>query len=296
VTTASGRPFAGFSSITWESPDEDKHIDLFFSNVDYDFREAFGMVITDGRFFSKDLLTDKESYVLNETAVRQMGLVNPVGEQIEFLEQKGTVIGIIKDYNFRSLHSKIGPLLLRLSESGQHHMSVRVVPGNLRFTLDEIKSIWSQFERDYPFQYTFLDEEFDRMYRTDIRFRNIFGYFAGLAIVISCLGLFGLASFLAEKRTKEIGVRKVLGASVGGITILLAKEFTKWVVVANAVAWPLAYWTMKEWLTVYAYRAEMKIGIFLLSGGLALVVAWITVGYKSVRAALANPVDSLRYE
>jgi hypothetical protein len=296
VTTASGRPFAGFSSTTWEGRDGNKHVDLFFTHVDTDFRETFGMSMADGRFFSKDFSTDKESYVLNETAVRQMELENPLGEQIEFHEQKGTVIGIIKDYHFRSLHSKIGPLLLNLAEKGQNYMSVKVVAGNLRSILDGIESIWSQFERDYPFQYTFLDEEFGRMYRTEIRFRNIFGYFAGLAIVISCLGLFGLASFMAEKRTKEIGVRKVLGASVGGIAILLAKEFTKWVVVANAVAWPLAYWTMKEWLTGFAYRTEMGIGIFLMSGGLALAVAWITVGYKSVRAALADPVDCLRYE
>jgi putative ABC transport system permease protein len=296
VTTASSRPFSGSSSITWEGRDGNKHLDLFFTNVDTDFLETFGMAMADGRFFSKDFSIDKESFVLNETAVRQMELVNPVGEQIEFLEQKGTVIGIIKDYHFRSLHSKIGPLLLRLSEKGQNHMSVKVVSGNLRATLDQIESVWSQLEQDYPFQYTFLDSEFDRMYRTDIRFRNIFVYFAGLAIVISCLGLFGLASFMAEKRTKEIGIRKVLGASVGGIAILLAKEFTKWVVVANALAWPLAYWTMKELLAVYAYRIEIGIGIFLISGGMALVMAWITVGYKSVRAALTNPVDCLRYE
>jgi ABC-type antimicrobial peptide transport system permease subunit len=296
VTTASGRPFAQYSSITWEGRDEDKHIDLFFSHVDYDFLETFGMTMADGRFFSKDFSIDKESYVLNETAVRQMELKNPLGEQIEFFEQKGTVIGIIKDYNFRSLRSKIAPLLLTLSEKGQNFMSVKVVPGNLRSILDKIGKVWSQFERDYPFGYNFLNEEFDRMYRTDIRFRNIFGYFAGLAILISCLGLFGLASFMAEKRTKEIGVRKVLGASVGGIAILLAKEFTKWVVVANALAWPLAYWAMKEWLASFAYRTEVGIGIFLMSGGLALVVAWMTVGYKSVRAALTNPVDCLRYE
>ncbi|MGD8536613.1 MAG: ABC transporter permease [Candidatus Aminicenantes bacterium] len=296
VTTASGRPFAGFSSTTWESRDGTKHVDLFFTHVDTDFCNTFGMAIANGRFFSKDFSIDKESYVLNETAVRQMELENPLGEQIEFHEQKGTVIGVIKDYHFLSLHSKIAPLLLTLSEKGQDYMSIKVVPGNLRSTLDEIGSVWSRFERDYPFQYTFINEEFDRMYRAEIRFRNIFGYFAGLAIVISCLGLFGLASFMAEKRTKEIGVRKVLGASVSGIAILLAKEFTKWVVVANAVAWPLAYWTMKEWLAGFAYRTEMGIGIFLISGGLALVVAWITVGYKSVRAALTNPVDCLRYE
>jgi len=296
VTTASGRPFAQSSSITWEGRDEDKHIDLFFSHVDYDFLETFGMDMADGRFFSKDFSIDKESYVLNETAVRQMELKNPLGEQIEFFEQKGTVIGIIKDYHFRSLHSKIAPLLLTLSEKGQNYMSIKVVPGNLRSILDKIKGVWSQFERDYPFQYTFLDGEFDRIYRTDIRFRNIFVYFAGLAIVISCLGLFGLASFMAEKRTKEIGVRKVLGASVSGIAILLAKEFTKWVVVANALAWPLAYWTMKQLLAVYAYRTEIGIGIFLISGGLVLVMALMTVGYKSVRAALTNPVDCLRYE
>lgn len=296
VTTASGRPFAGFSSTTWEGRDGNKHIELFFTRVDHDFCKTFGMTMAEGRFFSKDFSTDKESYVLNETAVRQMELENPLGEQIEFFEQEGVVIGIIKDYHFRSLHSKIAPLLLKLSEEGQDNMSIKVKPGNLRSTLDEIGGVWSRFEQDYPFQYTFFDEEFDKIYRIEIRFRDIFGYFAGLAILISCLGLFGLASFMAEKRTKEIGVRKVLGASVSGIAILLAKEFTKWVIVANALAWPLAYLTMKEWLTGFAYRTEMGIGIFLISGGLALVVAWMTVGYKSVRAALTDPVDCLRYE
>jgi len=296
VTTASGRPFAGFSSTTWRGRDDNKHVDLFFTHVDHDFCKTFGMTMADGRFFSRDFSTDKKSYVLNETAVREMELENPLGEQIEFHEQKGTVIGIIKDYHFLSLHSKIAPLLLTLSEKGQDYMSIKVKPGNLRATLDEIGGVWSQFERDYPFRYTFFDEEFDRIYRTEIRFRDIFGYFAGLAIIISCLGLFGLASFMAEKRTKEIGIRKVLGASAGGIAVLLAKEFTKWVIVANALAWPLAYLAMNEWLHGFAYRARMGIGIFLISGGLALIVAWLTVGYQSVRAALTDPVDCLRYE
>jgi len=296
VTTASGRPFAGFSSTIWKGRDETKHVDLFFTHVDYGFCKTFGMTMADGRFFSRDFPADKESYVLNETAVRQMEIENPVGEQIEFHEKKGTVIGVIKDYHFRSLHKRIEPLLLTLSEKGQDYMSVKLIPGNLGAILDEIGSVWSQFDQDYPFRYTFFDEEFDRIYRTEIRFRDIFGYFAGLAIIISCLGLFGLASFMAEKRTKEIGVRKVLGASVSGIAILLAKEFTKWVIVANAVAWPLAYWMMNEWLQGFAYRAKMGIGIFLISGGLALIVAWMTVGYQSVRAALTDPVDCLRYE
>ncbi len=296
VTTASGRPFAGFSSTIWEGRDGTKHVDLFFTRVDHDFYKTFNMTMADGRFFSKDFSTDKESYVLNETAVREMELENPLGEQIELHEQKGTVIGIIKDYHFRSLHSKIAPLLLTLSEKGQDYMSIKVKPGNLRSTLDKIGGVWSQFERDYPFQYTFINEEFDKIYRTEIRFRDIFGYFAGLAIIISCLGLFGLSSFMAEKRTKEIGIRKVLGASAGGIAVLLAKEFTKWVIVANAIAWPLAYLTMNEWLHGFAYRAKMGIGIFLISGGLALIVAWLTVGYQSVRAALTDPVDCLRYE
>ncbi len=296
VTTASARPFAGLSSTNWKGRDENKHIELFFTRVDHDFCKTFGMAMADGRFFSKDFSTDKESYVLNETAVRQMELENPVGEQIEFFEQKGTVIGVVKDYHFRSLHSRIEPLLLKLSEGGQDNMSVKLVPGNLRATLDEIGGVWSRFEQDYPFRYSFFDEEFDRIYRIEIRFRGIFGYFAGLAIIISCLGLFGLASFMAQKRTKEIGIRKVLGASSGGIAVLLAKEFTKWVVVANALAWPLAYWTMNEWLHGYAYRAKMGIGIFLISGGLALIVAWMTVGYQSMRAALTDPVDCLRYE
>lgn len=256
-----------------------------------------------GRNFSREFTTDAfDACIINESAARQMGLEpnEVVGKQLNELASGTnavfTIIGVMKDFHFESLHKIIKPILLRLNTHNYEHICVRVRPENMKQTLSFIKEKWQAFEPDYPYRYFFLDEYFGRLYQKEERLGHIFVTFTILAVFIACLGLFCLASFTAEQRTKEIGIRKVLGSSVSGIVTLLIKDFTKWVLVANIVSWPIAYYAMNKWLQNFTYRVNIGIWVFILSASLALIVALITVSYQSIKAALANPVESLRYE
>jgi putative ABC transport system permease protein len=264
--------------------------------VDHDFLPTFGIELVSGRNFSRDFPSDvKGAYILNESAVKEIGWDSPLGKQLKIVE-KGTVVGVVKDFHFKSLHQQIEPLALYLCPEYFEYLSVRIRPGVIPQTLAFLKDKWQELVPNQLFQYSFLDEDFDRLYKAEMRLEKIFGIVTSLAVFIACLGLFGLAAFTAEQRTKEIGVRKVLGASVTGIFILLSKEFTRWVLVANVIAWPLAYYAMSRWLQNFAYRTSIELWIFLLAAAVAFVVALLTVSYQAVRAALANPVESLRYE
>jgi putative ABC transport system permease protein len=264
--------------------------------VGYDYCATFGLEMAEGRFFSKEYALDKQNYVLNETAVNQMGLTSPLGQEIEVFEEKGTVIGVVKDYHFESLHSEIRPLVMRFAEGGQAYLFAKVKSMNLGGTLKEFEGIWNRLESDYPFNFRFFDQDFDLMYRRENRFKDILGYFAAFAVFISCLGLFGLACYLTEQRTKEIGIRKVLGASTPRLILMFSREFLKWVVVANLIAWPVAYFGMSHWLQEFAYRIGIPLWIFLLSSFIAFFIALCTVTVHTTKAALANPADSLKYE
>jgi putative ABC transport system permease protein len=205
-------------------------------------------------------------------------------------------VGVVKDFHVTSLHESIGPVLLQVRPSSFQYISARISTRNISNTLSFLGQKWSQFSPAFPFEYSFLDEDFDRLYRADEKVGRIIGIFSLLAILVACLGLFGLASYATEQRTKEIGIRKVLGSSIAGIVLLLSKEFTKWVLIANVIAWPIAYYAMKRWLGNFAYRAGIGLEIFIFSGFLAFAIALITVSYQSIKAALTDPVDSLRYE
>jgi len=296
VTSASKRPFTHISSTDWHSPDNTRYVRLAFTDVGYDYLETFGLELKEGRFFSKEYSLDENNYILNETAVRQMGFENPLGQEIEVFDKKGLVIGVVEDYNYESLHSPVGPLVLRFADSGQTYLYAKIQPTNLENALKDFEGIWNRLELDYPFNYRFFDADFDGMYRTENRFKKILGYFAIFAVFISCLGLFGLACYLTEQRTKEIGIRKVLGASIPRLIIMFSKEFAKWVIAANIIAWPIAYYAMTRWLEGFAYRTGISIVIFLLSSFLALFIALGTVTVHTARAALANPAASLKYE
>ncbi len=296
VTSASHRPFTHISTIDWESPDETKYVRLSFTDVGYDYFETFGLELAEGRFFSQEYSLDNRNYILNETAAQQMGFENPLGQEIEIFEKRGTVIGVVKDYHFESLHSVIRPLVLKYGEGGQTYLYAKIRSASLDETIKDFEAIWNGLEQDYPFNYRFFDQDFDAMYRTENRFKDILGYFAVFAIFISCLGLFGLACFITEQRTKEIGIRKVLGASIARLILMFSKEFVKWVVFANLVAWPVAYFAMSKWLQGFAYRTGVQIWIFLLSSCLTLVIALSTVMIHTAKAALANPAVSLKYE
>jgi putative ABC transport system permease protein len=212
--------------------------------------------------------------------------------------EKHRVVGVVRDYHFQSLHEEITPLVLfNKALMGNFTMiSVKVGPENIQETIGFLKSQWQKFDPHFPFEYAFVDDQFDELYRTEERLTQLFGYFTALAIIIGCLGLFGLTSFIAEQRTKEIGIRKILGASSQGIVMMLVREFTRWILLAVVIAWPVGYFIMNTWLRNFAYRAAVGFEIFLLSAILALLIAVLTVSLQAVRAAVANPADSLRNE
>ena len=271
------------------------------NRVEHDFFRTYGMQIVAGRDFSLAHPTDStEAFILNQMAVRSLGLENPddvVGEPVEVSGgRKGRVIGVVRDFHYESLRRQIVPIITYISLRGANTIAVRLAPGNPKEKIDHIQSVIDQYHPGFPLNYTFLDERIDALYRNEARMMEMFGYFSMLAIFIACLGLFGLTSFTAERKTKEIGIRKVLGASVPGITLVLSKEFTKWVLLANLIAWPVAFYAMNRWLQGFAYRDELNVWTFVLSAILSLLIALLTVSYQSVRAALANPVDALKYE
>ncbi len=283
-------------------------INMFWSQmVDDQYVDTYKMEIIQGRNFSKDFPSDKEqSIIINEAAVRKLGWQDdPTSQKIERFSGQNlstrrvyNVVGVINDYHFQSLHEEIQPMMLYYTNPYGNFsiLSVRVRPENIQETIGFLETTWKQFDTQYPFEYTFVDDQYDSLYRTEVRLGKLFSYFTTLAILIGCLGLFGLTSFTTEQRTKEIGIRKVLGASINGIIYMLVRDFTKWVFIAVIVAWPIGYLVMNKWLNNFAYRANLGVWIFLTSALLALVISIVTVSYQSIKAALANPAKSIRTE
>ncbi len=256
-----------------------------------------------GRFFSRDFVSDSNAAVLNEKAVELLGWNNPIGKRINnWAQNRGNfvVIGVIKDYHYESLHHKIRPMALFLSggyyKNVGMYISVRLNSENISGTIKYIENTWNNFAQNMPFEYSFLDEDFDNLYINEKQTRKLFTIFSCLAIFIACLGLFGLVSFIADRKTKEIGIRKVLGASVPGIVTILNKSFIKLVLIANFIAWPVSWYAMNRWIQNFAYRIKLSWWMFVFAAVLSLLIALITVSSQTVKAALKNPVDSLRYE
>ncbi len=272
--------------------------------VEPDFLPTLGIEIIEGRNFSAAIPTDPiEAVLINETTARQLGWKNPIGKSIFIpgvivngkpTEIQKRIIGVVKDFHTLSLHKKIEPLTIFHNQSGFRLIAVKLSGGMISETASKLRKKWESLFPDQPFNYAFLDESFDKMYRAEEQMNKIFTSFSLIAIIISCLGLFGLAAYMTEKRTKEVGIRKVVGASMSGILYLLSKEFTIWVLVANMIAWPAAYYVMNRWLQTFAYHVELNVWIFIFSGLLALLIAWITVSYQSIKIARSNPATSLR--
>ncbi|MEM9831964.1 MAG: ABC transporter permease [Bacteroidota bacterium] len=265
--------------------------------VDYDYLPTMQIELLEGRNFSRSFSTDTAAILLNEVAARAFGLENLLDEEIVHTGSGRTyqVVGIFKDFNFETLRNEIEPLALTLSTQGAY-LSARISSENVSVTVNQIESLWEQYAPDQPFQYAFLDDNYDALFRAEQRLGKVFSIFTGLAIAVACLGLLGLATFMAEQRTKEIGIRKVMGASATSITLLLSKDFTKLVIIAFGIAIPIAYFIMQKWLEGFAYRTNISLWVFVLAGVGALLIAWLTVSWQSIKAALANPVDSLRNE
>jgi len=272
------------------------------NRVEHDFFKTYGMTLVAGRDFSLDFPTDAaEAFILNETAVRQLGFKNPeaaVGVPFgTFAPNKtGRIIGVVRDFNYESLREKIIPIVTYIAPGQANTLSVRIAPGSLNKVLGRVQNILDSISPAGPVRYDFLTDRIAALYRNEERTMKMFTAFGVLAILVACLGLFGLAAFSAERRTKEIGVRKVLGASVPGLALLLTKEFAKWVVAANLIAWPAAYLGMREWLGNFAYRASIGAWPFIGSAVAALVVAVAATAAQSLKAAVADPVKALKYE
>ncbi|GAA0560376.1 ABC transporter permease [Chitinophaga japonensis] len=263
--------------------------------VDHDYIKTMGMHIVTGRDFSMNMPTDSQSVIINQTMARQLGLKDPIGKRITNTNSFWTVIGVVEDFNFESLRENIRPLCLVIGR-GSSIVSVKVSTADMRGLIPSITAVWKDFSPHQPIRYTFLDQRFARMYTDVQRTGRIFSSFAVLAIIVACLGLLGLSAFIAEKRTKEIGVRKVLGASVSNVVVLLSKDFLKLVVIAMVIASPLAWYAMQLWLENFAYHINVEWWVFILAGSIAVTIALLTVSFQSVKAALMNPVQSLRTE
>ena len=277
----------------WEGQQGTGEILVYLLEADCDFAKTLGLQMAEGRFLSEQFISDtSESIVLNEAALRAMGMDSPLGKRA----LEAAIVGVMKDFHFYSLHSTIKPLAVYYNKDAFRYLVVKMKPGDLSFMISSLETVWRKLVPGTPFDYQFLDEEIAGLYRADQRIGKITNSFTILALFIACLGLFGMASFSAEQRTKEIGIRKVLGATVSEITLSLIKEFSKWVLLANLIAWPLAYFTMNRMLEVYAYRISLNLWIFVAAGAAALITATVTVSYQSIKAAIANPVDALRYE
>jgi putative ABC transport system permease protein len=272
------------------------------NRVEQDFFKVYGMTLVAGRDFSETIPTDAaEAFILNETAVRRLGFKSAeaaVGAPFGTFapNRTGHVIGVVRDFNYESMHRPIVPIVTYIAPNQANTLSLRIAPGSLAKVIRHVQSVFDSINPAGPVRYDFLTERLAALYRGEDRMMRMFFSFSLLAIGVGCLGLFGLASFSAERRAKEIGIRKVLGASAPAIAGLLSREFTKWVVIANLVAWPVAAFGMSRWLQGFAYRIPLGVGPFILSASLALAVAWVTVSYQAIRAALTNPVKSLRYE
>jgi ABC-type antimicrobial peptide transport system permease subunit len=265
--------------------------------ADADFTKIFPVQLTEGRWFQPDNIQDEHNYILNETSARQLGLHQPyVGKWFAFMNDTGHIVGIVKDFHFQDYHKKIGPLVIMNSTVLGGQLYVNAVAGRIPAALKATEKSWKQFFPQEPFDYIFLDEEFARLYRSDRKTSTLIGLFACIAIFISCLGLFGLAAFMAEQRTNEIGIRKVMGASVEGIVALLAKDFVKLVLLAVVIASPIAWWAMNKWLQGFAYRISIHGWMFVLAGLTAIMIALLTISWQAIRAAITNPVEALRTE
>jgi ABC-type antimicrobial peptide transport system permease subunit len=285
------------SEVAWEGKDPNSGIEFAWSMVGYDFAKTLNAQINQGRDFSRNFTTDSVAYVLNETAIKIIGYKNPIGKSFTFHQKKGPIIGVVKDFHFNSLHETINPLVLGLNENMKGGIAlIRTEPGKTNEVLTSLGKICKQLNPKFPFTYQFSDEEYEKLYGGEQVVGQLANYFAFLAIFISALGLLGLVMFTAEQRTKELGIRKVLGASPANLFSLLSKEFLQLVAIALVIASPLAWLAMNNWLQNYAYRIAISWWMFVIAGIAALAIALVTVSFQAVKSALTNPVKSLRTE
>jgi putative ABC transport system permease protein len=287
-----------------EGASNDNLKDLKQIFCDYGFADTYKLKINEGRFFSNEHPSDSSAVVINQAAVKSLGIIDPVGKNLIALgrttpgNKTYKIIGVVEDFNYESLHQEIRPLVIHLFQRGGfgRFASVRIAAGDYNTTINFLKKTWKKFADNEAFEYNFFDRDWAHLYNSEQITGKIASIFSALAIFIACLGLLGLAAFITEQRTKEIGIRKVLGANVMEIVVLLSKEFTKWILIANIIAWPLAYYVMNNWLKDFAYKISITPWVFFISGMAALIIALLTISSHAIKAATANPVKSLKFE
>jgi putative ABC transport system permease protein len=299
VTSASAPPHLLFNvnDFEWEGMESDEEVELNFLYVDHDYAETFDLEIVAGRDFSEDYPTDDpEAYVVNESAVRFMGMADPIGKRVILAGREGRIIGVVKDFNFKPLVFDISPMVMGIRPDWFYDLLIKISPDDIPGSLASIEKTFKEVSPAFPFQYEFLDEWVDMIYRPLQIMNKIFNGFAVLAVFISCLGLFGLASLLMEQKKKEIGIRKVLGASVPGVVFLLSRKFLKIILIANLIAVPAAYFAARVFLNLFVSRTRLDAGAIVATVASTFVVALMTISYQVVKTALADPIDSIRYE
>jgi len=277
--------------------------------VDYDYIKTLGLQIIAGRDFSQQMQTDKDhAWIINETAVKQMGFGTPqnaLGKDLYWHPwnatnsdslKTGKIIGVVKDFNYKSLYDKVETTVLQIYPDAAWKVAIKIKTAGMSNAISSIKNVWNKFSPEYPIEYKFLDENFEDMYKAEDKLKSLLWIFTIIAIFVGCLGLFGLAAYTAERRKKEVGIRKVLGASTQGVVLLLSKDFIKLVVISLLIASPLAWYFMNKWLQDFAYRINISWWVFIITAVIALSIAFITVSFQAIKAAVANPVKSLRTE
>jgi hypothetical protein len=287
----------GTSGVEWEGKDPTSKPMFTPAAVGYDFIKTMGITLLQGRDFSKDFATDSVGYILNEQALKKIGYKDPIGKPLTFWDKKGAIIGVVKDFHFNSLKIPVAPLILRIGEQEEYGQAlVRLHAGQTQTALTGLQQLWKQMNPRFPFTYQFSDDEFHKLYQTEMTVGKLSDCFAFLAIFISCLGLLGLAIFTAEQRTREISIRKVLGASINSIFQLLSREFLELVFLALLIAIPLAWYVMTKWLQAYYYRTSISWWMFVVAGMVSIGITLFTVSFQAIKAAISNPVKSLRTE
>lgn len=305
VTASSHRPTnigSNSGGIEWDGKDPDQSLIVSMSAVDFDYVETLGIDMVEGRSFSRKFGSDPAnddgggSFMINEALVKIIGKDQIINESLSFIGIEGPIVGIMGNFHFKSMRQEIEPLAVAIIPPYFNNVLIRLAPGDATESLVSVEKIWDEVYAGIPFEYQFLDEDLDRMYRVDRSIGRLIKYLAIIAIIIAYLGLFGLASFTAEQRSKEIGIRKVLGASMPHLVYLLTIQFAKWVAISCLIAFPLAYYALSSYLQNFAYRIDIGYMPFVIAGSLAFTIALLTVSFQAARAALANPVDSLKYE
>ena len=297
ITDGPTRINNGTTGVQWNGKDPNLKIDFAHAAVGYDFIKTMRLQLAQGRDFSKDFATDSVGYIINETALRIIGYEDPIGKPFTLWNVEGTIIGVLTDFHFNSLHTEINPLILRMGENADWGSAlVRTEPGKTKEALESLKEICKELNPQFPFSYKFSDEEYQKFYTSEQVVSKLANYFALLAVFISSLGLLGLVMFAADQRTKEFGIRKVLGATPATLFNLLSKDFLLLVLIAMVIASPLAWIAMNNWLQDYVYRIHISWWMFGVAGVLAVLIALVTISFQAIKAAIAKPVKSLRTE